>query len=166
MAKRIILLSIPLLAALVVLVAWAVVEKGRPPDWRTALDQYISYKRQGSHETLEVESYVHSSHPWDFTQEMSKSTFGDSIIFEVSASDSYSESLGGDLKPLPYPPDDLWCVLLKLRNNTTAATGTENEYRLVFVALYNDLYNAEWIVHENADDSLNGDQYRDQSPCR
>lgn len=43
------------------------------------------------------------------------------------------------LRALPYPPKEVWCVVLK---------GGEPGARVIFVALHSDLYNAAWIVHE------------------
>jgi hypothetical protein len=43
--------------------------------------------------------------------------------------------------PIPYPPKEVWCVLLKL-------TPPEDAYFIVFANLHQDMYNAQWIVHE------------------
>jgi hypothetical protein len=43
-------------------------------------------------------------------------------------------------RPIPYPPTEVWCVLLKL--------ASEDTYFVVFANLHMDMYNAQWIVHE------------------
>jgi hypothetical protein len=42
-------------------------------------------------------------------------------------------------RALPYPPKEVWCVVLK---------GREPGVRVIFAALHSDLCNADWIVHE------------------
>jgi hypothetical protein len=46
-------------------------------------------------------------------------------------------------RPMPYPPNDLWCV--PLTNPDPAAP------KVILVALHQDMFNAEWIVHEVTD---------------
>jgi hypothetical protein len=41
--------------------------------------------------------------------------------------------------PLPYPPEDLWCVLM----NPAAAAP-----KSVFLALHGDIFVDAWVVHE------------------
>jgi len=43
-------------------------------------------------------------------------------------------------RPIPYPPTEVWCVLLKL--------ASEDAYSVVFANLHMDMYNAQWIIHE------------------
>lgn len=43
-------------------------------------------------------------------------------------------------RPIPYPPAEVWCVLLKLTS--------EDTYFVVFANLHMDMYNAQWIIHE------------------
>jgi hypothetical protein len=48
-----------------------------------------------------------------------------------------------DTRPLPYPPEDLWCVRLKSADPTIP--------RVVLIAFHKDIYTASWVVHEPAD---------------
>ena len=45
--------------------------------------------------------------------------------------------------PMPYPPNDLWCA--QLSSPDPAAP------KVVLAGLHQDMYNAEWIVHEVTD---------------
>ncbi len=49
--------------------------------------------------------------------------------------------------PLPFPPTDVWCVLLQVQPPTA---GAEIEREMVFVAQHRDVYSADWVVHESA----------------
>ena len=49
--------------------------------------------------------------------------------------------------PLPYPPKELWCVLL---SHDDAAGKTSSA--IVFVGLHMDMYNADWMVHKGPRD--------------
>jgi hypothetical protein len=49
----------------------------------------------------------------------------------------------GGVMPMPYPPNDLWCA--QLSSPDPAAP------KVVVAGLHQDIYNAEWIVHEVAD---------------
>ncbi len=49
----------------------------------------------------------------------------------------------GSSKPIPYPPNDLWCA--QLSSSDPAAP------KVVVAGLHQDIYNAEWIVHEVTD---------------
>ncbi len=54
----------------------------------------------------------------------------------------YTATSGGfrTSRPIPYPPTEVWCVLLKL--------AAEDTYFVVFANLHMDMYNAQWIIHE------------------
>jgi hypothetical protein len=59
------------------------------------------------------------------------------------------------LRPLPYPPTEVWCVLLRLGNGESGSSNVAS--RVVFVVLHQDLYNAAWVVHEAEMLSLSSD---------
>jgi hypothetical protein len=46
-------------------------------------------------------------------------------------------------KPMPYPPNDLWCAQL--------SSSDPGAPKVVLAGLHQDIYNAEWIVHEVTD---------------
>jgi hypothetical protein len=47
--------------------------------------------------------------------------------------------------PLPFPPTEVWCVLLDVQPLTEEAAP---EHAIIFVAQHRDIYNADWLVHE------------------
>ncbi len=48
------------------------------------------------------------------------------------------------------PPVQVWCATLERR----AAGSSASELGAVFIALHQDLYNGDWVVHEAAADVL------------
>ncbi len=52
----------------------------------------------------------------------------------------YQGGFYSGLRPLPFPPVDAWCV----RFNAAKAS----KPRVVLIAQDNNLYNADWVVHE------------------
>jgi hypothetical protein len=65
-------------------------------------------------------------------------SLGDSVVYQTDYDYGAAESRGG--KPLPFPPVDVWCVLLVRGEDSDATTG-------IFVALHQDLHNADWVIH-------------------
>jgi hypothetical protein len=74
---------------------------------------------------------------------MAGPTFGATMHFQTDMGGAGIEA--GGLSPLPFPPTDVWCVLLK--------GGGPPAGQVVFVTLHKDLYNADWIVHQGVDDA-------------
>ena len=75
---------------------------------------------------------------------MSQTTFGSGVIFHtrlVSPSSDYQSS-----NPLPYPPVELWCAQLHPAGASAPL--------VLFIAQHEDLYNADWIVHQSSASSL------------
>ena len=54
------------------------------------------------------------------------------------------DSPGSGMRAMPYPPVEAWCVELRSSDNSTFT---------VVLAEHQDLYNAEWAVHELPADS-------------
>ena len=111
------------------------------PGWRSTLQQYIGYRAAGGAAEMRIASAELAARPWEFSREMSVRTFGGSTYYQVDV--AYGGRNG--LKPLPYPPEEAWCVRL---DGSADVAG-----RWVLVARYEDLYNADWIVHEPAGDT-------------
>jgi hypothetical protein len=44
-------------------------------------------------------------------------------------------------RPIPYPPEELQCVLL--------GVGVGEGEEMVFLALHNDMYSGDWLVHQS-----------------
>lgn len=132
-----------------------------PADAQAAFDQYIEYRYPLSHPPT-IQRIVRSSLPWNFTAALSSATFGDSVYYRTTHSYQAQTGInlpgfptvtpgasswlsGGGSRPVPFPPTDVWCILLKDADNSSP--------QVVYVAIHQDLYNADWLVHESAGDS-------------
>ena len=128
--KRILLAIAALLVSVGLIAVWfKATEKGadRRPGWQIALEDYIAYRAAEVGEQLSVVEVVPADQPSNFTKDINLLTYGGA--------------------PIPYPPVEVWCVILKQDYPKDRRSG-EDTYRLVFVNLHMDaLYIAEWIVH-------------------
>jgi hypothetical protein len=143
------------IVAIVAVVTW---DPGFPAPARAALEQYLRYQSSRSAQPITVQHATRAARPWNFTPQMSGGSFGGSAYFGTTLSYAGATSTasphptpertpaGHDssapygLRPLPFPPEDVWCVLL--------AQGGQTSPRVVFVLLHSDLYKGEWIVHQ------------------
>ena len=126
-----------------------------PDNAQTALDKFLRYRN--SLQPAMVEQSVRATLPSQFTREMSGGSFSDSNFYRTTI--DYRDVLNMNLPnlatatpgltsatfwrgstPLPFPPEDVWCIRLK----EDATTG-----QIIFVALHHSLYNADWLVHES-----------------
>jgi hypothetical protein len=135
-------LTIPLVLLTVLLAVVAAEvprEAGLPADVATRLDQYLA----SSHGTgqLSVVATSEARQPWLFGSEMSQAVLGDSVYFQTDFPLSWKTASGPS--PLPFPPKELWCVLLR-----QGEAGLETRYALLYVALHMDMYSGDWIVHQ------------------
>jgi hypothetical protein len=155
MTNRILALSIPaaIFAAVVVAIGVALVEPGLPQAAQNELDRYVAYRQGLTGVAPSIGQITPSSRPSRFTTDWSKVSYGDSPYYrttnhyQLSAAPTLAASGANRIhffsesgRPLPFPPERLWCVLLD--------PGDLEARRVVFVALHEDLYNADWIVHE------------------
>jgi len=124
-------------SALVLVVALSVYKPGPPDKVVTAVYGYLRYQESSSQQAGAVQHIVHAARPWNLTPQMSKATFGNSVVYRTTT--NYDAPGGGGPRPLPFPPVDVWCVLLRQ---------ADKAQRVVFVAEHHDLYNADWILHE------------------
>jgi len=132
-----------------------------PADARGKVDRYIRYRYSPSR-AVTIQQIARSSVPSHFTPAMSRATFGDSTFFRTTYGYSAQAGIdlpgfptvtpgtsgspsGGGSRPVPFPPMDVWCVLLKDTGQSSPA--------IVFVALHQDLYSADWLVHEPQGDA-------------
>ncbi len=158
--KRAIALTVPLLIFVAVLVPIIAGERGFPTSAQSALDQYLLYRQRIQGKTIRAQLIVHALRPWNFIQNMSAAAIGDSARYRTASGfggqhttpspaslgtvDVLHESAArseDQRMPLPYPPEDLWCVQLD---------SEELNPTIVFVALHQDLYTGAWIIHEPA----------------
>ena len=124
-----------LVAALVVLIIIVATRGSSPRD--AALSRYLTYFNPIA-QGVRVASFVHATHPTKFTAEMSGPVVGSSSFYRTDVRYS-GDANGSGLRPLPYPSSDVSCALL---------TGSTNKQWIVFVVLHEDMYNADWLVHE------------------
>ena len=128
-------------------------EPGPPQDCQAKLNEYVAFFNSSSAETVWVQAMVQARIPWKFSPAMSDGTFGASAVFQTD-SGAYG-SIGQDgLVPLPFPPEELWCVRLKHGHGSSTASKERALYAVVFVGLHMNMYNADWVVHEGSRDLL------------
>lgn len=147
---------------------------GRNPEtWEDITQSYIKHRGWTLGQQVIIEQAVQARTPSHFTPEMNFHTYGGALCYYAvdETSDSYPSTrsvpyLASDLttgtllnpysnspysstttgsgfrtsRPIPYPPTEVWCVLLKL--------ASEDTYSVVFANLHQDMYNAQWIIHE------------------
>ena len=137
-------------------------------DWQADLDRYLQYKNADISGGYRVVSAVEARAPWNFTPEMSVLTLGESMHYQTDI--DYSDEMpdqedenvlsegasSGHLIPLPFPPEEIWCVFLAGEDVLDEDGLVEAATDLVLVALHQDLYNADYILHEIADGSQAG----------
>lgn len=140
-----------------------------PDEAQAALNGYIRYRQPAlSPQTFSIAQIAFAGNPSNFSAEMSGASFGGREFFrttysyraEEAANYSYAPTvpshmdtvpLSDTLKfnysppngshPIPFPPAEVWCVALNEQGGSTS---------IVFVALHQDLYNADWLVHESS----------------
>ncbi len=130
-------------------------EQTLPDNTRAALDKFIGY-RYPSTQPVAIQQFVHATMPSKFTPEMSGTTFGESHFYQTmvdyggasiinlpnlptATPGLVSATYWRGSTPLPFPPEDAWCVVLK---------DEEPAEQILIVALHQSLYTADWIVHE------------------
>ena len=126
--KRTLALVVCALVLTVLLVALGVAELGRTPEWRVELDAYLRSAHVPASGTMEVRSIERARHPYNMSADLSRARFGNDIYYD---------------RTLPYPPQRVRCVLLERRHSVSHVT-----YQVLLVALHEDLYHADWVVHE------------------
>ncbi len=124
--------------------------------WETALQAYLDYKVNVDGVSLTVVETERATSPQDFDKSMGGVTYGDDAFYDTRI--TYRPAMptpsvpglapSQPKRPIPYPPKDVWCVLLAPDPMDEAGD------RLVFSALHQDLYNAAWIVHEVPSDTF------------
>ena len=158
--RKFVLLTIPLLVVILLATTLLIINFNQPPDWQDELHRYLQYKNTSISGKYMVVSTVKARKPWNFIAEMSLATFGESMYYQTEIhysketpdletdSTLSKEPSKGNLISLPYPPAEVWCVLLERENqigNDLPAKGSQN---IVLVGLHQDLYNTDYIIHE------------------
>jgi len=121
-----------------------------PPEWQAGLDRYVAHRAASLGEEITVQRVERARKPWKFSRDMSGSVFGDGLYFRPDYTFDGEYVGGSGRRPLPFPPEEVWCVLLERASEEPGAG--EATYSVVFVALHQDLYTADWVLHEVVDD--------------
>jgi hypothetical protein len=101
---------------------------------------------------------AHAARPGPFDANFSAASVGASFVFRISRGyrsgatpnplilstsplpAGVGEGASGS-RAVPFPPSDVWCVLLEAEGGNG---------RVIYLARHEDMYNAEWIIHESA----------------
>ena len=130
--KRPFLVIVPITVTVVMIITVAIMifDQSFPAGANRALQAYIAHLPPTS-----VKTIVPSKQPWHFTSEMSQAVFGEANGYFQPDFYFNGQSAQTETRPLPYPPQEAWCV--SLQNDA-----------VVLVSLHEDLYVARWFVHE------------------
>jgi hypothetical protein len=134
--KRAIFLLIPILVFMGLAAVLLIAEASRPTEWRVELDRYL-VSRDASRSRVTVHSVARAGKPWNFSRDMGRAVL------------SESQWTGVDL---PFPPEEIRCVLLKRNSTSRREPEREMAYQVVFLSYHTDrVWNHGWVVHEGVE---------------
>ncbi|MGD8625260.1 MAG: hypothetical protein PVF47_08420 [Anaerolineae bacterium] len=140
--KRATLLVVPLLLLVVLLlavVAEVPTRRGLPAGVQSSLNAYLIYV--ATRADVEVVRVERATRPWKLETSIG-AIFGYSAFYQTDIGPGGTP--GSGTRPLPYPPQELWCVLLHRKENRTGRTWRP----VILIGQHADIYNADWVVHE------------------
>lgn len=160
--KRALFIAMPLLIALAWLVTMVLAVNSLPLAAQNALEDYVRFLNsslnQDDSARYEIQTMARANQPWNLCSKLNCPTLGDSVVFQTDQRYStptpqpqtpvwnryfdHNSSIpqADDRLPLPFPPQDVWCILL--------SDGTRDQ--LAFLALHNqEPHNTDWIIHQN-----------------
>jgi hypothetical protein len=126
---------IPIITILIISAILLLFNQRQTPAWQAKLDQYLAFLKESGPHSYKVLSIATAASPANFTPTMSAESYSESVIFQTTHTQDAEYTVS--LQPMPYPPHEVVCVLLNI----------DNQQQLVYVALHDSLYNADWIVH-------------------
>ncbi|HTP09044.1 MAG TPA: hypothetical protein VMP08_12390 [Anaerolineae bacterium] len=133
--RVVLVLGLPLAAVLIIVLSAD--RSGTSTSMEALASSYVSSFLD--HDVVIVQ-YVQAHLPQSFRAEMSKASYGNTPYYVTDH--RVNPNYPGQ-KPLPYPANDLWCV--KLKSSDPKAPP------VVLLALHQDIYNADWVMHEVTD---------------
>ena len=158
--RVILVLSLPAMAIVALVISNKRANPG--PSYASAVAAYAMFQRSTMSRPLTITQSAEARLPQNFQVSMSKASFGESVYYKTTnryygTNESSWAGVGMPTKtpapvtaydyrptmPIPYPPNDLWCVQLTSPDPAVP--------KAILVALHQDIYNAEWIVHEVTD---------------
>jgi hypothetical protein len=137
-----------------------VITINQPSSWQAEFERYLQYKNFSDSEQYKMKHTIAATKPWNFYANMSKASFGESAYYQtdfrydVTSPDQDTFDLipgdapSGSLMPLPFPPDKVWCVLIENTTDKESSFDGQGKAEMVLVALHQDLYNADIVIHE------------------
>ena len=129
---------LPLAAIAAVLVANN--RSDQPDPRQLELQTYLQCRSKTYTQPLQLGESVQARLPQNFQADMSKASFSNTPYYETDC--RFNPDYAG-YKPMPYPPNDLWCVKV--------ISADPQAPQAVVVALHQDIYNADWVVHDVSD---------------
>jgi len=163
--RKLLSIGFSLLIPVLAVISWARLQPRSSYPWQELMDAYLNFQVEHNGLVFEVMEADQAQNPWLFrdastlqsyaylssynTTELATSHFGSSL----SLSYFPSVMIGDGRAPIPYPVQELWCVLLQTREKPLHTT-------VVYMGLHKDLYNAGWIIHEEDPDLFAADAIR------
>ena len=152
--RRIWIGSLASLVAIAAITALFAAMPARSEPKQVAISRYLAQRMQVTGQPQRVASEVRAACPQTLDASMSAATFGSGVYYRTTFSCAGAPTpapasvqtvqleldAGDRLRPLPYPPREVWCIWLEPPEGTRRP--------VVLVARHQDLYNAEWVVHE------------------
>jgi hypothetical protein len=136
-------LALILPAAAIIAVMSANNQSDQPDPRHQELQTYLHCRSQTYPQPLQLGESVQARLPQNFQADMSKASFSNTPYYQTTC--RFNPDYAG-YKPMPYPPNDLWCVKV--------ISADPQAPQAVVVALHQDIYNADWVVHEVSDPSV------------
>ncbi len=158
--RKTISIIIPLYVTVFFVGVLVVAHISRGPGWQGALNSYLAYKKQISSGAYTLQYITRARKPWNFSEDMSDFAFGESSYHQIgtwNSNQSYDNNprsihtevqTSSIISSLIFPPKEAWCAWLSLTNTTFNPHDRKAISIVIFVALHEDLYNAEYIIHE------------------
>ena len=154
--KRALFLSLPLIVALIAVIAVAAAALAFPAAAKDELDAFLDHVASSSHPGVgraEVITLDRARRPWNLSSEQNYPVFGTSPFYETDRqidwptvvlqtpvwSDEIVTTSGASQPALPFPPTELWCVLM----------AGEPHDQVIFLARHHrEPYYTDWVIHE------------------
>jgi hypothetical protein len=127
--RKVISFLIPLLLLSLIGIIIAALEAKRQPDWQPELETYLVNKSASAAVRLQIESSVKASLPWHLKQDFIK---------------------GSPFRP--FPPAEVWCILLQQSPQIADNTPIVSPYTVVFAVRHDDVHFTYWKIYEGAVD--------------
>jgi hypothetical protein len=150
----------PIVAVMIFGATLLVITVNHPHSWQDELERYLRYKNTSGSGKYRIQSTIAAGKPWNYNADMSKASFGESAYYQTDFrydetspdQDTFDLILGdapsGSLMPLPFPPNKVWCVIIENAADKQSSFDGQGKVELVLVALHQDLYNADIVIHE------------------